>query len=383
MERKVPNRWTEEEDSILQNETQKQAAKGTIKDWNRIAAKLPGRTNKDCRKRWVNKVCGSLKKGMWDYAEDQRLIAAVEKHGQKWTLVANEVAFRSPDQCAKRWQSKLDPILKHSSWTAEEDALLMKLVDENGRGWKMMQEQYFPERSANELKNRHTVLSRQAKVPYARSGSLDSCSVSVAGTEDAAYTSEIYNGPEEDAFEGEEDYRGYWNHHRGSWSSMVDSSSICTTPYSPILPHDVSATPLNEYISSTHLAISMGEMVSQPGYNDMTIGAYSSETPLSTSASGWSDQMGSQGFNTLMTTEDPMFMASSSPSAAHTPEIFWSGDNQGDSSHSGSEILEDEPVGKVSLLIDGCDRDTLHHLIELTRSLKGKSKIEINNGVIL
>lgn len=54
-----------------------------IKDWNRIAAKLPGRTNKDCRKRWVNKVCGSLKKGAWNKEEDERLRDAVSIHGQR------------------------------------------------------------------------------------------------------------------------------------------------------------------------------------------------------------------------------------------------------------------------------------------------------------
>jgi hypothetical protein len=56
---------------------------GEVKDWNRIASQLPGRTNKDCRKRWVNKVRGSLKKGSWDEDEDERLSRAVKIHGQR------------------------------------------------------------------------------------------------------------------------------------------------------------------------------------------------------------------------------------------------------------------------------------------------------------
>ncbi|KAI1402269.1 Homeodomain-like protein [Hypoxylon fuscum] len=127
-ERRIPKRWTEEEDRILHDETQKQALTGNIKDWHRIAAKLPGRTNKDCRKRWVNKVCGSLKKGAWNEDEDDRLLKAVDKYGQKWTLVANDVGFRSPDQCAKRWQSSLDPNLEHGGWTTEE----FEIMDEIG-----------------------------------------------------------------------------------------------------------------------------------------------------------------------------------------------------------------------------------------------------------
>lgn len=116
LERRLPKRWTEAEDKILYNEArgqrkysyshspvnnptkeeEKKCSPGTyietlilevttgqIKDWSRIAAKLPGRTNKDCRKRWVNKVCGSLKKGAWEEDEDQRLRNAVCLHGQK------------------------------------------------------------------------------------------------------------------------------------------------------------------------------------------------------------------------------------------------------------------------------------------------------------
>ncbi|RYC53783.1 hypothetical protein CHU98_g12426 [Xylaria longipes] len=171
-ERRVPKRWSEEEDCILYEETQKQELAGDTKDWHRIAAKLPGRTNKDCRKRWVNKVCGSLKKGPWNKTEDESLLDAVDRYGQRWTLVANEVGFRSPDQCAKRWQSKLDPNLEHGGWTIEEDELLLKLVRENGREWKMFQEQSFSRRSTNELKNRYTGLTRKAKITYVRGGSV-------------------------------------------------------------------------------------------------------------------------------------------------------------------------------------------------------------------
>jgi hypothetical protein len=98
VERRIPKRWTEAEDEVLYKEARSQLATGQVKDWNRIAAKLPGRTNKDCRKRWINKVCGSLKKGAWDEDEDERLREAVRVHGQKWAVIANIVGLRSPDR---------------------------------------------------------------------------------------------------------------------------------------------------------------------------------------------------------------------------------------------------------------------------------------------
>ncbi|KAI5926693.1 Homeodomain-like protein [Camillea tinctor] len=230
-ERRVPKRWTDEEDKILRDEAQKQ---GNMKDWNKIAVKLPGRTNKDCRKRWVNKVCGSLKKGAWKSDEDERLVSAVEKHGQKWTLVANEVGFRSPDQCAKRWQSKLDPSLEPGGWTAEEDKLLLTLVRENGREWKKFQEQSFSKRSTNEIKNRHTSLSRRYKRLHNRNRSVTSSSESTSSSDNGADIDETLNDNEDKQMDDEvNDTRqgitsAYPNHQdmTEDWVGMLDIPSV-------------------------------------------------------------------------------------------------------------------------------------------------------------
>ncbi|KAI1197760.1 hypothetical protein F5X97DRAFT_301369 [Nemania serpens] len=44
----------------------------------------------------------------------------------------------------------------------------------------------------------------------------------------------------------------------------------------------------------------------------------------------------------------------------------------------GARVPIERSVGRVTLVIDGCNRDTLHDLLDLTKSLKGKSKIEID-----
>lgn len=110
--RKLPKRWTEEEDSVLHREVMKHcmdakslcytsptdtgwslAGEGYIKDWSRIADHLPGRSNKDCRKRWVNNVCGGLNKGSWKKDEDQRLLTAISAHGQRYVSLSICVAY--------------------------------------------------------------------------------------------------------------------------------------------------------------------------------------------------------------------------------------------------------------------------------------------------
>lgn len=54
-------------------------------NWYHVAQHIPGRSNKDCRKRWHNVVKGqldgSIKKGHWRDDEDQQLRRAVQTHG--------------------------------------------------------------------------------------------------------------------------------------------------------------------------------------------------------------------------------------------------------------------------------------------------------------
>ena len=59
---------------------------GSVQNWNDIAVLLPGRTNKDCRKRW-SKVQLDIRKGAWTRDEDERLRQAVQQLGFK--LVAS------------------------------------------------------------------------------------------------------------------------------------------------------------------------------------------------------------------------------------------------------------------------------------------------------
>ena len=46
----------------------------------------------------------------WDAAEDNTLVALVEKYGtQTWTEIAQKLPHRSGKQCRERWHNHLDP----------------------------------------------------------------------------------------------------------------------------------------------------------------------------------------------------------------------------------------------------------------------------------
>lgn len=156
-----PRRWTSAEDQILREQVDAQQIQGVGRDWCQVALALPGRTNKDCRKRWHNSVAEGLRKGQWSKSEDQLLIHGVHRYGSQWTKVATCVSTRSADQCAKRWQQSLDPRLDRSEWRENEDTALLAAVNRLGRHWKDIQEEYLPHRSKNCVKNRYSVLSRR------------------------------------------------------------------------------------------------------------------------------------------------------------------------------------------------------------------------------
>lgn len=51
-----------------------------VKNWSAIAERLPGRSNKDSRKRWT-KIASSSRKGTWSSAEDHLLRKGVAMFG--------------------------------------------------------------------------------------------------------------------------------------------------------------------------------------------------------------------------------------------------------------------------------------------------------------
>ncbi|KAL4902080.1 hypothetical protein BDW74DRAFT_181242 [Aspergillus multicolor] len=155
--------WTSEEDIILKREVRRVQTEGDNISWHDIAAFLPGRTNKDCRKRWYGTAAAKVKKGPWTDAEDERLRRAIERHGTKWAVVASMVGTRLPDQCSKRWSHAINPDIDHSPWTSQEDERLIQYVNKHGHYWQQIVSLYFPGRTSLAAKNRYHILQRRLK----------------------------------------------------------------------------------------------------------------------------------------------------------------------------------------------------------------------------
>ncbi|KAI0521628.1 hypothetical protein F5B22DRAFT_661967 [Xylaria bambusicola] len=418
--RKCPKRWTKQEDSILHEQVVKRYGTGEVKDWSRIANQLPGRTNKDCRKRWINQVCGGLRKGAWTADEDARLRDAMLTHGQKWTLIASEVGSRSADrnvprprgvdfeslriiECAKRWQHNLDPELERGNWTSEEDEKLLVYVNEYGREWKRIQAAHFAKRSRNDLKNRYTILMRRVENPivpssHSHSGAAispnsqaSSSAMTSNNTDDEdSEASDIDMEDMEDIFDAEAALEAPRSMQQ-QWSKQLSDQ-----PIDPAL--DQVST--NFYLDDSFLT----DILATSGPNDPFQGpnmAYEGQPTIYSSASGpdeqeWMKLMGESRSPELINRDASASLPSRLPSleeidALSEPSIdLFAGSNitQGGGSgefglrtSSSTSVAEpsSSPVASVVIRADRCDWNTLKYLMVVTKPLKDQVQIEIQH----
>ena len=70
-----------------------------------------------------------LKGGVWKNSEDEILKAAVMKYGlNQWARISSLLVHKSAKQCKARWYEWLDPWIKKTEWSSEEDEKLLHLA---------------------------------------------------------------------------------------------------------------------------------------------------------------------------------------------------------------------------------------------------------------
>ena len=109
------------------------------------------------------------KKKPFTLQEDQVLLSLVTSIGEKnWASISTimkQMNFdRNGRQCRDRYYHYLDPKINNDNvWTPEEEELLLKTVEQNGKKWKWM-EKIFPGRTEVSLRNRyHLILRKKLK----------------------------------------------------------------------------------------------------------------------------------------------------------------------------------------------------------------------------
>jgi len=90
----------------------------------------------------------------WTPREDAKLMELMKKYGQSWAMISSCLEGRTGKQVRDRYLNKLRPNIKCGDWKPEEDELVVTLLKQVGNRWSLIAT-HLPGRTEGQVKNRY------------------------------------------------------------------------------------------------------------------------------------------------------------------------------------------------------------------------------------